>query len=133
MIRNQDREVRKAAWESMSDAYLGMKNTFAATLAGGVKRDVFYARAHRYDSSLEAALSADNVPTSVFYKLLDTFQKHLPVWHRYWEIKRRALGVDKLHGYDIDVPLVRDERKIPYSERHEDRAGGYGPARRRVH
>jgi oligoendopeptidase F len=127
MIRNQKRDVRKAAWESMSDAYLGMKNTFAATLAGGVKRDVFYARAHHYDSSLEAALSADNVPTSVFYSVLDTFKKHLPVWHRYWEIKRRGLGVDKLHGYDIDVPLVRKERAIPYSEGKEIVLAGMAP------
>ncbi|MEO8285752.1 MAG: oligoendopeptidase F [Chloroflexota bacterium] len=116
LIRNRNRPVRKAAWESMSDAYLGMKNTFAATLSSGVKRDVFYAQAHRYSSSLEAALSADNVPTEVFYKVVDTFRKHLPVWHRYWEIKRRGLGVDKLHGYDIDVPLVRSERKISYDE-----------------
>jgi oligoendopeptidase F len=127
MIRNRDREVRKAAWESMSDAYLSMKNTFAASLVGGIKRDVFYARAHRYDSSLESALSADNVPTSVFYNVLDTFKKQLPVWHRYWEIKRRGLGVDKLHGYDIDVPLVRTERKIPYSEAKEIVLAGMAP------
>ncbi len=127
MIRNRDREVRKAAWESMSDAYLGMKNTFAATLAGGIKRDVFYARAHNYDSSLESALSADNVPTSVFYNVLDTFKKHLPVWHRYWEIKRRGLGVDKLHGYDIDVPLIRKERTIPYAEGEEIVLAGLAP------
>jgi oligoendopeptidase F len=56
------------------------------------------------------------VPTEVFYKVLDTFKKNLPVWHRYWEIKRRGLGVDKLHGYDIDVPLIRKERKISYDE-----------------
>jgi oligoendopeptidase F len=127
MIRNRNREVRKAAWESMSDAYLSMKNSFSATLVGGIKRDVFYARAHRYNSSLESALSADNVPTSVFYNVLDTFKKHLPVWHRYWEIKRRGLGVDKLHGYDIDVPLVRSERKIPYSEAKEIVLAGMAP------
>lgn len=127
MIRHSDRKVRQAAWESMSDAYIGMKNTFAASLAAGVKRDVFYAKAHSYSSSLEAALSADNVPTSVFYSVLDTFKKHLPVWHRYWEIKRRGLGVDKLHGYDIDVPLVRTERKIPYSRAMEMVLAGMAP------
>ncbi len=127
MIRNRDRDVRKAAWESMSDAYLSMKNTFAATLAAGIKRDVFYARAHNYDSSLESALSADNVPTSVFYNVLDTFKKNLPVWHRYWEIKRRGLGVDKLHGYDIDVPLVRKERTIPYAEGEKIVLAGLAP------
>jgi len=127
LIRNKERKVRQAAWESMSDAYIGMKNTFAASLAAGVKRDVFYAKAHRYSSSLEAALSADNVPTQVFYSVLDTFKAHLPVWHRYWEIKRRGLGVDKLHGYDIDVPLIRTERKIPYSQAMEMVVQGMAP------
>jgi oligoendopeptidase F len=75
-----------------------------------------YARAHKYGSSLEAALAADNIPKEAFTGMLETYQKHLPVWHRYWEIKRRALGVDKLHGYDIDVPLIRGQRKIPYEQ-----------------
>ena len=52
----------------------------------------------------------------MFHTTIDTFKSHLPLWHRYWEIKRRGLGVDKLHGYDIDVPLIRSQRKIPYEQ-----------------
>ncbi len=115
-IRSQNREVREAAWNAMSDAYITFKNTTAATLNSAVKSDVFYARARNYDSALEASLSATNIPTQVFYQVLDTFKKNLPVWHRYWEIKRRGLGVDRLTGYDIDVPLVRSSREIPYDE-----------------
>src|SRR3954447_1393709 len=62
LIKDPKREVRKAAWETYADGYVGVKNTMAAALAAGVKRDAFYARAHRYGSSLEAALAADNIP-----------------------------------------------------------------------
>jgi oligoendopeptidase F len=116
LIRNRDRAVRKAAWEAQADGYLSMKNTFAAALNVGVKRDVFYARARKYGSSLESALGEINIPVEVFHTTIATFKRMLPLWHRYWEIKRRGLGVDKLHGYDIDVPLVRSQRKIPYEE-----------------
>lgn len=126
-IRSQDREVRKAAWEAMSDAYISMKNTFAASLSAGVKRDTFYAHARHYSSALEAALAADNVPTEVFYKVIETFKKHLPVWHRYWDIKRRGLGLDKLTGYDVDVPLIRTSQDIPYSRAMEMVVAGMAP------
>ena len=116
LIRNRNRDVRKAAWEAQADGYISMKNTFAAALAVGVKRDVFYARARKYPNSLESALGAINIPVEVFYTTIETFKRMLPLWHRYWEIKRRGLGVDKLHGYDIDVPLVRSQRKIPYEQ-----------------
>ncbi len=116
LIRNTNRDVRKAAWEAQADAYIGMKNTFAAALSIGIKRDVFYARARKYANSLEAALGATNIPVEVFYTTIDTFKRKLPLWHRYWDIKRRGLGVDKLHGYDIDVPMIRSQKKIPYQE-----------------
>ena len=127
LIRSQDRDVRKAAWEAYADGYISVKNTMAATLAGAVKKDVFYARARNYDSALEAALGGINIPVGVYRSLLDTFRKHLPVWHRFWEIKRRALGVDKLHGYDIDVPVVRTVRDIPYSEAIDIVSAGMAP------
>lgn len=127
LIRSQQREVRKAAWETYADGYLAVKNTMAATLVGGVKRDVFYARARNYKSALEAALAQDNIPTQAYNNVLKAFIEHLPVWHRYWGIKARALGVDKLHGYDIDVPLIRTERHIPYDRAREIVLSGLEP------
>jgi oligoendopeptidase F len=115
-LRSADRAVRRAAWEGSADAYLGMRHTFAATLSGGVKRDVFYARARRYGSSLEAALAPNAVPTAVFHNLLDTVWKNLPVWHRYFAVRRRILGLDRLHGWDLTAPLVADEPRIPFAE-----------------
>ena len=93
-LRSADREVRRAAWEQSADAYLAMRNTFAATLAGVVKRDVFYARMRRYDSSLEAALAPNAIPVEVFHNLLDTVWRNLPIWHRYFAVRRRMLGLD---------------------------------------
>jgi oligoendopeptidase F len=127
LIESQDRAVRKAAWEAYADGYLSVKNTMAATLAGAVKGDVFYARAHNYGSALEAALAANNIPEAVYRNLLATFERHLPVWHRYWEIRRRALGVDKLHVYDSQVPLVRSVRPIPYAGAVEMILAGMAP------
>ncbi len=116
LIRSQQRPVRQAAWEAYADGYIGVKNTMAATLAGQVKRDVFYARAHNYPSSLDAALAGGSIPREVYFNLLDIFRKHMPVWHRYWNIRKRALGVESLHAYDVDVPLLRSKKDIPYSE-----------------
>jgi oligoendopeptidase F len=107
-LDSADRRVRQDAWERSADAYLAFRNTFAATLAGAVKRDVFYARARGYGSSLESALSEDDVPTAVFYNLIDTVWQHFPVWHRYFNVRRRLLGLPagEQHGYDLDAPLV---------------------------
>ncbi|MDQ5823838.1 MAG: oligoendopeptidase F [Chloroflexota bacterium] len=116
LIRHQDREVRKAAWEAYADGYISVKNTMAGTLSGQVKTDVFFARARKYPSALDAALGAGNIPREVYFNLLETFQRQLPVWHRYYQIRKRALGVESLHGYDIDVPLVRSKRKIEWQE-----------------
>jgi oligoendopeptidase F len=107
-LDSANRRVRQEAWEQSADAYLAFRNTFAATLAGAVKRDVFYARARGYGSSLEAALAGDNIPREVFHNLLDTVWKHLPVWHRYFSVRRRLLGLPQgdLHGYDLEAPLA---------------------------
>jgi oligoendopeptidase F len=107
-LDSANRRVRQEAWEQSADAYLAFRNTFAATLAGAVKRDVFYAHARGYDSSLAAALAGDNIPPKVFHNLLDTVWKHLPVWHRYFSVRRRLLGLAEgdLHGYDLEAPLA---------------------------
>ena len=116
LIESTDRSVRQAAWEAYADAHLRMKTTLAAAVAGGIKRDVFFARARGYASALEMDLDQDNIPRAVFDNLLAVFQRRLPVWHRYWEIRRRALGVEQLEAYDVHVPLVRRTRPIPYAE-----------------
>src|SRR5207342_2862029 len=87
--RSANRDVRRATWESSADAYLALKNTYAATLAGVVKRDVFYAKMRRYNSSLEASLAPNSVPVEVFHNLLETVWRNFPTWHRYFAVRRR--------------------------------------------
>lgn len=102
------REVRKAAFHKYYEQFEGHENTLSATLAGSIHGDVYYARARKYPSSLEAALFPDNVPVSVYDNLISSVRKHLPAVHEYLEIRRRKMGLDELHHYDTYVPIVSD-------------------------
>jgi oligoendopeptidase F len=116
ILDGADREARRTAYESYRDGYLGMKNTLASNYLASVKKDVFYARARRYASSLEAALFADNVPTQVYYNLVETYKKNIPTWHKYWAIRRKALGVETLEPYDIWAPLSKAAPQLTYPQ-----------------
>ena len=116
LLASPDRDTRRSAWESYADAHLALKNTMASCLATGVKQHVFTARARRYDSALEAALSSNYIPLEVFHNLIDTFRRHLPTWHRYWQVRRRALGYDKLHVYDIKAPLTGKMPTVSFTQ-----------------
>jgi oligoendopeptidase F len=114
-MANPDREVRRTAWEHYCDTYLAFKNTLASNLVTSIKQNVLLSRARRHPSSLQAALSSDNIPPEVFYNLLDVFRRNLPTWHRYWRARRQALGVASLHPYDIWAPLV-EKVELPYEQ-----------------
>jgi len=127
LLASPDRELRRTAWESYSDAHLAMKNTMANCLAAGVKQNVFRARARRYGSALEAALSANHIPLAVFHNVIDTFRRNLPTWHRYWRVRREALGYDQLHVYDIKAPLATVAPQVPYERAVEMVCEGLRP------
>jgi oligoendopeptidase F len=116
LLAHPDREVRRTAWESYADAHLAHRHTMANCLAAGVKQNVFLAHARRYRSSLEAALEPNHIPVAVFHNLIGTYRKHLPTWHRYWRIRRRALGYDRLHVYDRAAPLTQQKPKVPFGQ-----------------
>ncbi len=105
LLASPDRTLRRSAWESYADGYLGARNALAANLAGAVKQAVFSARVRRYGSSLEASLSRSNVPPDVFDSLIAAFQANLPTWHRYWRLRRSIHGVERLAPYDLGAPL----------------------------
>jgi len=125
--RSTNPAVRRAAWERYADAYLKVRNTLAGTLTGAVQRDAFNARARRYPSSVEAALAQSHLPRQVYDNLIGAIRRHYPLWHRFWEIKRRAIGVEKLHTYDTFAPLTRSERVIPFGEAREVILTGLAP------
>ena len=116
LLTSPDRELRRSAWESYADAHLSMQNTMAACLSTGVKQDVFIARARRYPSALEASLADNNIPVEVFHNLIATYRSNLPTWHRYWNLRKRALGFDMLAVYDVKAPLTAKMPNVPLAQ-----------------
>ncbi len=116
LLSHADRQVRRTAWENYADAYLAFKNTLAGIQTQAFQRDVFRARVQRYDSTLEASTDPNHIPTEVFHNLIDVFKANLPLWHRYWRIRKQALGYDKFHEYDIKAPLMDDSPTIPFEQ-----------------
>lgn len=114
LMGHPDREVRRSAWQSYCDAHIAHENSLAASLVTALKKDVFLARARRFDTAIDSALFESNIPRSVFEATIETFKRHLPVWHRYWRVRRKALGYDKLEHGDIWAPLSKKEPRIPY-------------------
>lgn len=116
-MENPDRNVRKEAYTRFYGQFEQHKNTLANLYAGSVNQDVFEARARGYGSSLEAALFHDKVPVSVYRNLIDTVHKNLPALHKYYSIRKKALGLSDLRHYDVYVPLVKDvDTKTSYDQ-----------------
>lgn len=117
LIRSKSREVRKEAFQKLHETYGNYSNTFAASLNGAVKKDIFYARVKKYDSSLEGALDNDNIPVKVYENVINTVNENLKPLHRYMDIRKRMLKVDKLHMYDLYAPMVDNVNiNIPYEQ-----------------
>jgi len=116
LLTNPDREVRRTAFENYADAHIAMQHAMAASLAGGVKRDVFYARARGFPSSLAAALEPSHVPPDVYHNVIQTFRKNVGTWHRYWRIRSRALGLDVLKPYDTRAQVGPSTLHVPYEQ-----------------
>ena len=116
ILQRDDREVRRTAWESYQDGHFAFRNTLASSLSSSMRQSVFNMRARRHATTLDMTLFNDNIPTTVFYNLIETFRRHLPTWHRYWRVRRKALGVKTLQPYDIWAPLTREVPHIPYEQ-----------------
>jgi oligoendopeptidase F len=116
ILEGPDREARRTAFEGYTSTYLAYKNTLANNLLTSVKSNMFMMRARRHSSTLEMALFESNIPAQVFHNLIATYRANLPTWHRYWRIRRKALGLDTLYPYDIWAPLTLKRPRIPYKD-----------------
>ena len=105
---NNDRVLRENAFRSFYKGYRQHINTFAATYAGAVKAAVAEANARHYESSRAMSMAGENVPAEVYDNLIATVRKHMPAMHRYVRLRKKMLGVEQLHFYDVYAPLVRD-------------------------
>ncbi len=115
-----DRQLRKSAYENLYDGFAGVKNTAAGLLDAQNKQLKFYAEARKYPNAFEASLDSTDVPTSVYLNLIEAVHKNLDKMHRYVRLRKKLLGLDELHFYDIYTPLVKDVgTKIPFAQAKE--------------
>lgn len=127
-LESADQRVRKDAFHSVYGTYGKFDNTFASTLSGQIKKDNFYARVRKYDSARHAALASDNIPESVYENLVNTINQHLPLLHRYVNLRKKVLKLNELHMYDLYTPLVKDVKmEIPYEQAKEYILKGLAP------
>ena len=105
-IKHGNREDRKKVMAEFFGSLGKFRGTFGSTLSGQVQSDIFFARARKYNTALEASLDGPNVPTSVYTRLIDGVNRHLPTFHRYLKLRQRMMKLQDLHYYDLYAPLV---------------------------
>jgi len=106
LLHDTSADVRKTVFHQFYAQYEAHANTLAATLSGSNERDIYAARVRSFPSAVEAALFSDNVPLAVYDRLVDAVRANLPAVHRYYDLRKRVLGLDEIHHYDCYVPLV---------------------------
>ncbi|MGN7398464.1 oligoendopeptidase F [Cytobacillus praedii] len=116
-LESDDQRVRHDAFKAVYDTYGKFRNTFASTLSGNVKTNNFNAKVRNYDSARHAALAANNIPESVYDNLVKTVNDNLHLLHRYVKLRKKVLGLEELHMYDLYTPLVKDVKmEVTYNE-----------------
>lgn len=117
LMQSGDRQLRKSAFENFYGRLDEYKNTIAATLDGQFKQLIFFSRARRYDSTLAASLDATEVPVEVYTRLIEAVHANMDKMYRYVSLRKRMLGVEELHMYDVYTPLLAElDDKISYAE-----------------
>jgi oligoendopeptidase F len=127
LLANPDRRLRQTSWENYIDRYVEFKNTLASALSTSIRQFVLLSRVRGHSSSLDASLHENDIPVSVYHNLVDVFRSRLPIWHRYFALRRRLLGVDKLEHFDLWAPLTSNPVKITYPEAVEMICAGLAP------
>jgi oligoendopeptidase F len=127
-MHSHNRRVRKDAFSSLYREYAGFRNTMAAIFEANAKQSAFFARVRHYNSSLEAALDENNIPVSVYENLITSVRENMEPIYRYMNIRKKIMGLDELHMYDIYVPLVKDvDKRISFEEAKEMVKEGLSP------
>lgn len=117
LLNHRDRSLRKQVFEEFYDTYRRWGNTVAATFVSHLKQEHFFAEMRRYPSVRAMHLDNGNISENVYDNLIETVHKHLPAMYRYVEIRKKMLGVEHLHMYDLYVPIVEDvEHKYSFEE-----------------
>ena len=127
-MESKDRSVRESAFKAMYGTYSQYTNTLASTLAGSIKKDNFYAEVRKFKTARESALHGNTIPEQVYDGLIEAVHEHLPLLHRYVALRKRILGVEELHVYDMYTSLVSEvEMKVTYEEAKQLMIDGLAP------
>ncbi|CEH32780.1 oligoendopeptidase F [Romboutsia lituseburensis] len=119
-LKSKNQKVRKDAFDAMYSVYGQYKNTFASTLYGGIKSEIFYAKTRNYESALQASLFQDDISVDVYNNLISAVDENLDALNKYIELKKKLLGLNEIHMYDLYVPLTdKFDMKITYEEAKE--------------
>ena len=128
LLHHPDVRVRKKVFKAYYKSFIGLINTITATYTGNVDKDIFLARARKYKSCLDKALASEDVDVKVYKNLLRAVNKGLPLLHRYFRDRKKVLGMNKMHMYDLYLPLVADaELKLDYEEAFDLVVEGLAP------
>lgn len=119
-LKSKDKRVRKDAFDAVYSTYGQFKNTFASTLYGGIKGEIFYAKTRKYESALQGSLFQDDVSVDVYNNLIEAVHENLNSLNKYCNLKKKFLGLDEINMYDLYVPLTENfDMKIPYEKAQE--------------
>lgn len=121
LLESQDARVRREAFQAYYARYAQYKNTFASLYEGKAKSNYFYAKARKYGSCMEAAVDANHVPKEVYRNLIEAVHENMHYMHEYMSLRKKRMGVEELHMYDVYVPIVGEETgKVTYQQAQEE-------------
>jgi oligoendopeptidase F len=128
LLESTDRRVRREAFEGVYATYKSYRNTLAAAFSSNVKQEVFFAKTRKYKSTMESALDAGNIPVEVYTNLVAAVHENVNLMHRYVSLRKKLLGVEELHMYDLYTPLIGEVKmEIPFEEAKKLVAKGLEP------
>ncbi len=131
-MQSPDRRVRRETFANLYQGYAGFKNTLAALYEANAKKTAFYAKMRNYGSSLEAALDDSEIPVAVYDSLIDSVHGHMEPMYRYMRLRKKVLGVEELHMYDVYVPMVQEvDMKVSFERAKEIVKEGLAPLGKR--
>lgn len=120
LLESSNRRIRKDVFFALYNTYNSFKNTLATTFSSNLKKDYFFAKVKKHESSIDAALFDNNIPIDVYEKLIDTIHENLHLMHRYVNLRKKMLGVDELHMYDLYTPMIKDiDMSVSYEKAKE--------------
>ncbi|MEM7800029.1 MAG: oligoendopeptidase F [Chloroflexota bacterium] len=127
LMASEDQTLRQSAYNSYTDAHIAFKNTMANAMSAGIKKNVLDSKLRGYSNALESAMKSSYIPVEVFHNLIETYKENLPTWHKYWDVRRKALGLETLSAFDVQASLSKNPPVVSYEQAIDWIASGMSP------